>query len=120
MKAVLKAMRSRFQRRMAAILGAAAAVMLAACAWTGLRPPPASALVCAPPAVRAMPAAPALDLNRATAEELEALPGIGPALAERILAFREENGPFRSPEELLSVSGIGEATLAGLMPYISN
>ena len=60
-----------------------------------------------------------LDLNRATAEELVELPGIGPVLAERIVAFREEHGPFRSVEDLLQVSGIGEATLEALRPYIT-
>ena len=60
-----------------------------------------------------------LDLNRATVEELVELPGIGPVLAERIVAFREEHGPFRSVEDLLQVPGIGEATLEALRPYIT-
>ncbi len=55
-----------------------------------------------------------LDLNRATARELEALPGIGPALARRILAYRESHGPFRRVEDLQKVSGIGPARLARL------
>ena len=48
-----------------------------------------------------------LDLNRATAAELDALPGIGPVLAARIVAHREQHGPFLSPEELMAVRGIG-------------
>ena len=52
-----------------------------------------------------------LDLNTATAAELAALPGIGEALAERIVAYREANGAFASVEELLEVSGIGEKKL---------
>ena len=60
-----------------------------------------------------------LNLNRATVEELVELPGIGPVLAERIVAFREEHGPFRSVEDLLQVPGIGEATLEALRPYIT-
>lgn len=53
-----------------------------------------------------------LRLNRATASELEALPGVGPVLAERIVSFRDENGPFETIEDLLEVPGIGEAKLA--------
>ena len=52
-----------------------------------------------------------LDLNRAGAEELQTLPGIGPALAQRILDSRAREGPFRRPEDLLRVRGIGPATL---------
>lgn len=56
----------------------------------------------------------AVDLNSADQAALEALPGIGPALAERILAWREENGRFRSVDDLLAVPGIGEKLLEGL------
>jgi competence protein ComEA len=55
-----------------------------------------------------------LRLNQATAEDLEALPGVGPVLAERIVAYREEHGPFRTLEDLLDVPGIGESKLASL------
>jgi competence protein ComEA len=48
-----------------------------------------------------------LDLNTADAEALQALPGIGPALAGRIVADREAQGPFRTAEDLLRVPGIG-------------
>jgi competence protein ComEA len=54
---------------------------------------------------------PLIDLNRATAEELESLPGIGEELARRILEYREENGSFKSVQELLEVKGIGEGKL---------
>lgn len=59
-----------------------------------------------------------IDLNRATAADLDALPGVGPAVAARIIAYRTANGPFRSAEELLSVSGIGERTLERLRPGV--
>lgn len=48
-----------------------------------------------------------VDLNRATADELEALPGIGAVLAQRVIAFRESAGRFRTVEDLRSVKGIG-------------
>ena len=58
-------------------------------------------------------------INSATVEELETLPRVGPALAERIIAYREENGPFTALEDLDNVSGIGPSTLEGLAPYLS-
>lgn len=59
-------------------------------------------------------AASGIDLNRSTADQLAGLHGIGPVLAERIVAFREEHGPFETVEDLLDVPGIGEAKLAML------
>lgn len=53
-----------------------------------------------------------VDPNRAPAIELARLPGVGPAIAGRIVEARDEGGPFRSPEDLLRVSGVGPATLA--------
>jgi competence protein ComEA len=64
-------------------------------------------------AVTAATAGP-LDLNAATAEQLDALPGVGPSTAAAILAYRQEHGRFRSVDELLEVRGIGEAKLADL------
>ncbi len=59
-----------------------------------------------------------LDLNAASAEELERLPGIGAVLAERIVQYRAENGAFQSAEELLEVTGIGEKLLSEIRERI--
>ena len=56
----------------------------------------------------------AIDLNSASATELEELPGVGPAIAQRIIEHREQNGPFESVDQLEEVSGIGPATLEKL------
>ena len=63
------------------------------------------------------PAAP-VDLNVATQGDLEALPGVGPVLAQRILDWRAEHGRFSSVDELREISGIGEATFADLEPLV--
>jgi competence ComEA-like helix-hairpin-helix protein len=55
-----------------------------------------------------------IDLNNADAATLESLPGVGPVLAARIIAHRDAVGGFTSPDDLLAVRGIGEATLARL------
>ena len=62
---------------------------------------------------------PPVDLNTATAEELDTLPGIGESLARRIIAYREANGPFGSIEEIMEVSGIGEAKFAELKDRVT-
>ena len=67
-----------------------------------------------PPAV----AANAIDINRASVEELKDLPGIGDAIAARIVDFREKNGPFRRPEQLLLVPGISEKKFREIRPLI--
>jgi competence protein ComEA len=59
-----------------------------------------------------------VDLNTATAEQLDTLPDIGPVTAEAILRWRADNGSFSSVDELLDVSGIGDATLADVRPYV--
>lgn len=64
-------------------------------------------------------AAPAIDLNRASARELDALPGVGPVLAARIVAYREREGRFRHREELMAVRGIGPKLYARLAPRIA-
>lgn len=59
-----------------------------------------------------------LDLNNADQAALETLPRIGPALAQRIIEWREQNGRFRSVDDLLGVPGIGEKLLAGIREQV--
>ena len=60
-----------------------------------------------------------IDINRADAEQLTALPGIGKVLAGRIVAYREENGSFLSTQELQNVEGIGEKRLDAILELIT-
>lgn len=60
-----------------------------------------------------------IDLNAASASDLEALPGVGPVLAARIVAYRVDHGPFVTIEDLLDVPGIGEAKLAQMRDVIA-
>ncbi len=66
---------------------------------------------------RPAPAPLAIDLNSAGADELSLLPGVGPALAARIVEDRQARGPFRSIEELDRVRGVGPALLRGVRPF---
>jgi len=60
-----------------------------------------------------------IDLNSATAEMLQSLPGIGPKTAQAILSYREDKGGFRSIEELLEVKGIGPKKMEKIRPLIT-
>ncbi len=60
-----------------------------------------------------------VNLNTASADQLQLLPRVGPALAARIIKFREANGPFASIDELVAVRGIGERSLALMRPYLA-
>ncbi|MDF2720455.1 MAG: competence ComEA helix-hairpin-helix repeat region domain protein [Paenibacillus sp.] len=60
-----------------------------------------------------------IDLNRATAADLEKLPGIGPSKANAIIQYRQAQGPFTSVEQLKNVKGIGDKTLETLKPFLS-
>ncbi len=119
-------------RLLRSLLVTGLAVMLAVSAWTWMSPrvatagpralpgstagPPARSDA-APPG-RARPPAGKLDLNTATAEELETLPGIGPAKAERIVTWRSRHGPFRRVADLRKVKGFGYKTFKKLEPYL--
>jgi comEA protein len=62
---------------------------------------------------------PFCNINTATEEQLQSLPGIGEVLAGRIVAWREENGPFQSSEDVMAVKGIGTAIYESISPYIT-
>ncbi len=60
-----------------------------------------------------------LNINTASEQELNTLPGISRTLARRIVAYRENNGPFCKIDELKNIKGITDATLEGITPYIT-
>ncbi len=68
---------------------------------------------------RTTAARPLVNINTATAEELQQLPRVGPSLAQRIIAYREMYGPFKTPEDLMQVPGIGEGIFAAIRDYIT-
>jgi competence protein ComEA len=59
-----------------------------------------------------------MDLNSATATQLDQLPGVGPVLAQRIVDYRTQHGGFRSVDELRQVSGIGDAKYADIKSLV--
>lgn len=110
----------------AVFLAGAAAVTVAGNRNTGVAYTPLTASTAAEPlsegGVSAQTAAAEtekMNINTATAAELETLPGIGSKLAARIVEYRVAYGPFQSPEELMNVSGIGEKIYAGLAEQIT-
>ncbi len=60
-----------------------------------------------------------MNINTASVEELRGLPGVGKTVAERIVSYREANGPFKSPEDLIKVKGIGQKKLEKILPLIT-
>ncbi len=105
------------------VLGAIALAGCAVLLWQGQRP--AVTVVGSPAAVQAaqwdeqLAAARTVDVNTATVAALERLPGVGPALAARIVDYRTAHGPFGAPEELTRVHGIGPKTVAALRDYLA-
>jgi len=65
------------------------------------------------------PPAKPVDLNSATATELQQVPGIGPATAKAIIDFREKSGPFQRVEDILAIHGISKQTLERMRPYLT-
>ena len=82
----------------------------------GTQPQPARTLI---PAGSAQKGSTPVNINTATAEELQTLPRIGPAMAQRIIAWREAHGGFRSVDELDAVPGIGPSMLENLRPLVT-
>jgi comEA protein len=103
-------------RHAAALVLALAGVFALASSWSGSRGLPLEAAAARSSGARV---ASTLDLNTATQVELESLPGIGPALASRIIAHRQKNGAFSSVDDLDKVRGIGPAILERIRPYVS-
>jgi competence protein ComEA len=68
----------------------------------------------APPA---KPSAP-VDINKANAEQLATVPGIGKVTAEKIIEWRDEHGPFQKVEDLMKVKGIGEKSFEKIRPHV--
>ncbi len=89
-------------------------VIVLACASAA----PAAAAPSAAPKAGATEARP-VDINTADSAALESVPGIGKSLSQRILTFREKNGPFQSVDDLMKVQGVGEKSIQKLRPYLT-
>jgi competence protein ComEA len=75
--------------------------------------------VAPPPVTGGAVAGGLINVNTATATELEELPGVGEVIAQAIVDYRTENGPFTTVEQLIDVSGIGDATLENIRDLVT-
>lgn len=94
-------------------------VLLALVLGAALVTVPNTAAAAQTPQADTRPSAGLVNLNTATAAQLEKLPGIGPKAAARIVDYRLKNGPFKKIEELMNVKGIGEKSFLRLKGQIS-
>jgi competence protein ComEA len=94
-------------------------LVLAALVLSTLAPLAAQAAEGAEADAPAKSAAGVVNINTADAEQLALLPRVGPAVSQRILEFREANGKFKDPADLILVRGIGEKTFALLKPHVT-
>jgi competence protein ComEA len=85
-----------------------------------------AALLAAPVALADQAQAPAksapgalVNINTAPADQLEGLPGVGPKMAARIVEYRQKNGGFKKPEDLMNIPGIGEKNFLKLKPLVT-
>ena len=111
-----------------AAIGLLTVVALAGAVWQLTAPvdPPGVRVVLPEPSADNAPAdagadadATLIDINAASAQELETLPGIGPVLAGRIIEHREQNGSFQRTDQLTAVRGIGAATYERIRPLVT-
>ena len=96
------------------------ATVLAFCGTLSLASPAFALSIQQPaPAAAAAPSKPVINLNTATVDQLETLPGIGQKTAERIIEYRTKSGGFKRIEDLMNVKGIGEKSFLKLKPLVA-
>ena len=103
-----------FRRRLNHCLPAIAIVSL-----LGAAPHASAAQTVSRASAKSAPAVGVVNINTASASDLEALPGIGAKTAARIVEYRQKNGPFKKIEELMNVRGVGEKNFLKLKPQIA-